>query len=55
MCTACSVWVKGPVSEVSVKESLLLADGETQRENWQRRISCLTHVKSSIKVTTEYW
>ena len=55
VCTACAVWVKGPVSEISVKELNLLTGEETQRENWQRRISCLTYVKSSIEVTTDYW
>ena len=55
VCTACSVWVKGPASQLSEKESHLLAGDEILREGWQRRISCLTYVNASISITTDYW
>ena len=55
ICTACSVWVKGPASKVSEKESNLLAGEEILRASWQRRISCLTYVSESISITTDYW
>ncbi len=57
VCVACSVWVKGDVSEQTPREIQLLQErADTQkRGDYSLRLSCLTQVTGPVCVTTDYW
>ena len=54
ICTACSVWVDGAVSEQTAQE-LSLLKGAHHLDGFQRRIGCLVKIRGPVAIRTDYW
>ncbi len=57
VCIACTLWVKGPASEITAAEAELLdqIQPSTREDGAVQRIACLVRLLGDVEIQADYW